>query len=113
MKKKKTKKSKKNKTKKTRSQRRIKKSKNRRKKSRKSKKKKTGNRTKIKFKISDIQIKKKKIYLFKKFNFQSVVDFILRPIFVAYENMHKYFNNKKVMFLGNPLRRFKKTKRRI
>ena len=29
-------------------------------------------------------------------------------IFVAYENMHKYFNNKKVMFLGNPLRRFKK-----
>ena len=30
-----------------------------------------------------------------------------RIIFVAYENMHKYFKNKKVMCLGNPLRRLK------
>ena len=83
----KKKKSKKNKIKKTRSRKRLKKLKNRRKKkSRKSKKKKTKYRAKKNFKISDIQIKSKKIDLFRKLNFQSVVNFVLRPIFIAYEN---------------------------
>lgn len=58
----------------------------RRKKRRKIKKKKIKIKIKTKFKISKIKFNTPKINFLKKFSFQSVVNFILQPFFIAYEN---------------------------
>ena len=55
----------------------------------KSYKKSTNNLYKFKLnkiRIPSIELKSKKINLFKKLNFQSLVNFILQPVFTAYEN---------------------------
>jgi len=51
-----------------------------------SKKKK---KRKIKKRFSKIQLKPKKVILFKRLTFQSLVDFVLRPVFIAYENFRE------------------------
>ena len=66
------------------------------KKLKKSTKKRTKTRTKRLFSIPKIQLKTRKISLFKKITFQSVVNFILEPIFVAYENFREKRKFKKL-----------------
>ena len=42
-----------------------------------------------KIKIPKIQIKPKKVIAFKRLKFQSIIDFILQPVFTAYENFRE------------------------
>ena len=42
-----------------------------------------------KIKIPKIQIKSKKVIVFKRIKFQSIIDFILEPVFTAYENFRE------------------------
>jgi len=42
-----------------------------------------------KIKIPKIQIKSKKVIAFKRIKFQSIIDFILEPVFTAYENFRE------------------------
>tara|TARA_B100000029_G_scaffold380469_1_gene375474 strand:- start:711 stop:1826 length:1116 start_codon:yes stop_codon:yes gene_type:complete len=92
MKKKKRKSKKKNKLKKNRIKKRIKKFrriKKKKKKLIKIKKKKKKLKSFKNFKIPKIQIKKKKFNFIKKISFQNIVNFILQPIFTAYENFRE------------------------
>ena len=57
-----------------------------RKKVRKLKRKKVKLKAKAKIKLSGIQFKTPKFNLFKKLSFQGVIEFILQPVFTAYEN---------------------------
>jgi len=91
--KKKRKKSKKNKVKKakrkTRSKIRKKIRSRRIKIKRKTKKKKTKSSIRANFRTPKIKLRFKKNSLFKKITFQSVVEFILQPVFIAYENFRE------------------------
>ena len=42
-----------------------------------------------KIKIPKVQIKSKKVIAFKRIKFQSIIDFILEPVFTAYENFRE------------------------
>jgi len=61
----------------------------RRKKISKIKKKRSRSAKKIRFTIPKIQLPSKKIALFKKLTFQRIIEFILQPIFIAYENFRE------------------------
>ena len=89
-KKSKKKKIKKVRLKKVRYKKKRKKSKSkRRKKLIKSKKKKSSIRIKTEFSINKARLKIKKNNLFKKISFQGVLNFILQPVFTAYENFRE------------------------
>ena len=84
---KKKKKLKKNRPKKTSRKLKIRRIKRfKRSKKRRVQKRRVKTRAKRTFSIPKIQLKNKKISLFKKITFQHVVNFILQPVFVAYEN---------------------------
>ncbi len=87
---KKKKKLKKNKPKKTSRKLKIRRIKRfKRSKKRRVQKRRVKTRAKRTFSIPKIQLKNKKISLFKKITFQNVVNFILQPVFVAYENFRE------------------------